>query len=85
MLLAFEGVSQMIIGMEVLERTIVMFDGCLSFRQMRDRGLWWSLASLLVLRLLVEFVVSLVVARRYESNKKDGGFICNPQRSSEAR
>ena len=51
MLLAFEGVSQMIIGMEVLERTIVMFDGCLSFRRMRDRGLWWSLASLLVLGL----------------------------------
>jgi len=32
MLLAFESVSQMLVGVGVLVRTIVMFDDCLSFR-----------------------------------------------------
>ena len=35
--------------------------------------------------LLVGIVVWFVVVRRYESNRKDGGFICNPHCSSEAR
>jgi hypothetical protein len=34
---------------------------------------------------LVGFVVCLIVARRLESNRKDGGFICNSLWSSEAR
>jgi hypothetical protein len=53
--------------------------------------LWCSLAKffgvgiVLVGIVLVGIVVCLDVARRCKSNRKDGGFKCNPRWSSEAR
>lgn len=38
--------------------------------------------AIVLVGIVVWFVVWFVVVRRYESNRKDGGFICNSHCSS---